>query len=178
MTNIPIHWGVEVSADQKAYFAELLHKLAVIIDPGDSLREVRIIADNVLPLEVQLWVGKPYQPGPHLPTGVAVPVEQGNAVASKVFIRKVFFGRSETLEGQLEQLSTLFEELYHCRLYHQTWRRRGYINSRSTDPYSRDLFAVSGQVHDEYAVARQKNIFFGERISLHDEQGQAIPFFY
>ncbi|MFL5624277.1 MAG: hypothetical protein ACJ788_01615 [Ktedonobacteraceae bacterium] len=174
-TDVPISWEVEISLEQRANFTELLHQLATHINPGNSLKEVCIIADNVLALKIQSLTGKPYRSGPHYPEGVTVVVEKGNTFSNIILIRQAFFTSDET--GILEQISILLEELYHCWLYHQTWQRRGSINLRSADLYTNELFRICGQIHDEYAVARLKNIFLGGHLTLRDEQGQSIPLF-
>jgi hypothetical protein len=177
--DIPIYWGIEVSPGQKTYFTKLLHELARNIDPGDSLKEVRIVSDDVLASEIQSLTGKPYQLGSYYPEGVAVPIEKGTTFSSAVLIRQVFFALYKTMPAtaaSLQQKSILVEELYHCRLYHQTWQRRGYLSSRSADPYARDLFAMCAQMHDEYAVARLKNIYFGQYVRVH-EQGRLAPYY-
>jgi len=178
--DIPIYWDIEVSPNQKEGFTKLVQGLGTQINPGNSLKGVCVIADDALASKIQSLTGKPYQPGSYYPEGVAVPVEQESTFSSTILIRQAFFALGETMPADaayLQQISTLVEELYHCQLYHQTWQRRGYISSRSADPYSRDLFMTCVQMHDEYAVTRLKNIFFGQYVRVPDAQGQPVPYF-
>lgn len=74
--DIPVSIEVEVSPGQLAYFIELFRGLATSIDPGDSLKEVRIIRDDALASQIQALSGGIYQQGPYPPSAVAVPSEQ------------------------------------------------------------------------------------------------------
>lgn len=177
---IQLQWKVEMPSEQKTGFAELLQKLVATIGPGDSLKTVRVIADDALPSEILSLTGEYYQSGSYYPEGVTVPIEGEGTFLSIMLIRQAFFAPSETISGEkasLEQISTLVEELYHSCLYHLAWQYRGYIDLFSADPYSDYRFTVCRAVHDEYAVARLKNMFFGTNFGALDEQGQPIPYF-
>lgn len=176
MTDIPIRWEVEISIDEMAGFTKLLRELVIQVVPGESLKEVHIIANNALASKIRSLTGRAYQEGSHAPSAVAVAIERGNTFSSAILVRQAFFVEPGE-PALLNQTSTLLEELYHCRLYHQTWQRRGYIYPHFADPYANDLFIVCGLMHDEYAVARLKNMFFGEHPPFHDTQGQVIPWF-
>jgi hypothetical protein len=126
--------------------------------------------------KIRSLTGRAYQEGSHTPSAVAVAIERGNTFSSAILVRQAFFVESgET--ALLNQTSTLLEELYHCRLYHQTWQRRRYVYPHFVDSYSNDLSIVCGLMHDEYAVARLKNMFFGEHPPFHNTQKQVIPWF-
>ena len=172
LINIPISWEVEISLDQKAAFTELLRALNIYIDPGNRLEKVRIIADDALSSTIQSLTGRPYQLGQYTPPGVAIGVKKENTFSSTILIRQAFF-----TSEPLQQISTLVEELYHCQLYHQAWQRRGDRDRQNADLYSNDLFVTCEKMHDEYAVARLKNTFFGEQFSFRNPQGQLVPFF-
>lgn len=173
--DVPISWEVEISLEQRADFTELLRRFVTSIAPGDSLKEVCVIADDALASKIQSLTGRLYQSGSYYPEGVAVPIEKGNTFSSTILIRQAFFTSDET--GIFEQISILVEELYHCWLYHRAWQRRRYIYPHFADSYFNDLFTIGQQMHDEYAVARLKNVFLGEHLTLCDEQGQNIPWF-
>lgn len=177
-TAISVRWEADIPPDPPQFesFLELLQILMDYINPGNSLKEVRIIADNVLVSEIQSLTGQAYQPGPHIPEGVAVPIEQENDFYSVIFIRRQIFSPCETM--LLVWLSVLLEEIYHCRLNHQKWLRRGYIHRRTTDQYTQDLFAMCEQMHDEYAVSRLKNMYFGDHQIVFDAQGVNIPYYF
>jgi hypothetical protein len=154
----------------------LLRGLFTDIDPGDSLKEVRVIADNVLASEHYSLTGRTYVPGSHVTSCIAFPIEQGNTFSSKILVRQAFFAPSNN--GPLEQTSALMGAMYYCRLFHLTWQRRGYIYRQSPDPYAHDLFVICEQIHNEYAVARLKNILLSQHFSLQIEAtGQIAPFF-
>lgn len=174
--DIPVNVEVEMSPGQLAYFIELLRGVAASADPGDSLKEVRIVADDNFVSEIQSMTGQSYQPGPYATPCAAFPIEQGNTFSTKILIRQAFFAPSDN--GPLEQTSTLIGAMYYCRLYHLTWQRRGYLYRPSPDPYAHDLFVMCEMVHNEYAVARLKNILLSQRFGLHIEATrQNIPFF-
>ncbi|HEY7348129.1 MAG TPA: hypothetical protein VH599_07385 [Ktedonobacterales bacterium] len=175
MTEINVYWEVQVSPQQMTEFTELLQAYATHIAPGESLKEIRIIADDALAERIQLLTGKPYQAGSHYPEGVAVPIEQTGDLSCVILIRKAVFRPGQ--EALHVRILTLLEELYHCRLYHQTWQRRGYLHPHGEDPYASDLFITCNMLHDEYAVARLKNTFLGQFPMVRDAQGQPTPWY-
>jgi hypothetical protein len=171
VTPLPISWEADASPDEQVYFDDLVQSLGAQISPGDSLKEIRVIADHALVSEIRALAGNSYQPGQHYPNkGVTIPDEHESTFSSTILITRAFF----TLKP-IEQISLIVEELYHCLLYHLAWHRRGYIKPHSADLYATDLFTMCALMHDEYAVARLKNTFFGEGLSFTDAQGQSIP---
>ena len=95
---------------------------------------------------------------------------------ARILVRESFFAPSDN--GPLEQISTLIGALYYCRLFHLTWQRRGYIYRQSPNLYAHNLFVMCEQIHNEYAVARLKNMLLSQRLNLQiDATGQTFPFF-
>jgi hypothetical protein len=176
LTDIQLHLDTKVPAEQLHDFIELVNALVPQIEPGDSLKEIHVIADDALASTIQLLTDKPYQQGPHYPLGVAVPLEQDSSLSYVVLLRQALFAPDQTVT--LERLSTILEELYHCKLYHQTWQRRGHIYPHIADTYLSDLFIACSMLHDEYAVARLKNTLWGTLPILTNGQGEKIPHYF
>lgn len=178
--NVPqICWNADISQGQQAYFIALLRGLIADIDPGESLKEIRIVADDAFVSVVQALLApmnKAYQPGPHLTTCATIPVEMDKTFFTVIVIRQAFFTPSDI--APQEQTSGLAGALSHCKLYHVAWQRRGFVYRENADPYTTDLFAMCGQIHDAYAVSRVKNVLISQRLDLRiDGTGQIIPFF-